>query len=166
MSEIPQEGLEKEFELPVTLEEGGAGHTAHVKMRAVRFGTRVIVDGRAEMGVSMSCSRCLKEFPHRLETDFRDEYLPFTVATGGGEHELKADEMDTGFYADDEIDVNELIKEQLLLVVPMKRLCVSECRGLCPICGTDLNQGECGCAAEEPDPRFAKLSGLKERLKK
>jgi uncharacterized protein len=84
----------------------------------------------------------------------------------GNDHELSSDEMDVGYYSDDEIDIKDIVREQMLLVVPIKQLCSSDCKGLCPDCGKDLNTGSCGCRDVKVDPRFSKLSELKERLKK
>jgi uncharacterized protein len=64
------------------------------------------------------------------------------------------------------LDLAPAVREELVLAVPEFVLCRDDCRGLCPRCGKDLNQGPCDCAPEKPDPRWAVLSQLKERLDK
>ncbi|MBI4826123.1 MAG: DUF177 domain-containing protein [Nitrospirae bacterium] len=165
VSDIPSEGLEKEFDIPISLEEGGIEKAVHVSMRVMKYGASVVVEGHAGMTATLSCSRCLEDFPYSMEVDFTDEYVPDTEIARASEHELGSDELDIGYYSNDEIDVKELIKEQMLLQVPIKLLCKPDCRGLCPKCGKDLNTGSCTCREEEVDPRLAKLSELKNRLK-
>jgi uncharacterized protein len=166
VSDIPPEGLDIEFEMPISLDEGGAEKNASVKLRVMKFGNRVLVEGKAGMTASLSCSRCLEDFSHLLEMDFSDEYLPDEETAEGSEHELSKEELNISCYSNDEIDLKELIKEQMLLVVPFKRLCKPDCKGLCPECGKDLNAGTCNCTKVTADPRLAKLGELKERFKK
>ena len=79
--------------------------------------------------------------------------------------EAVADEDDqVEFFENNRIDLGPLIREQLMMAVPMKGLCREECRGLCPICGQDLNQGTCQCQVEETDPRLAVLRDLLEGM--
>ena len=164
--DIPSEGLEKEFDIPISLEDGGIEKTAHVTMSVMKYGDSVHVEGHACMTATLSCSRCLEDFPYSMDVDFTDEYVPDTEIARASEHELGSDELNIGYYSNDEIDVKELIMEQMLLQVPIKQLCRPDCRGLCPKCGIDLNTGSCACKVEEVDPRLAKLSELKNRLKK
>jgi uncharacterized protein len=166
VSEIPDEGLERVLGLPIVLEKGGPDNIAGVKIRFLKFGDRVLVEGEAEMTASLSCSRCLVEYSYPLHVSFRDEYLPEVKDAKGGEHRLSGNELDVGYYINDEIDIEDIIKEQMLLVIPIKRLCKDACKGLCPECGQNLNTGSCKCKKEKIDPRLAKLSELKERLKK
>lgn len=55
------------------------------------------------------------------------------------------------------LDVNELVRQQLLLALPTRPLCRPQCRGLCPKCGTNLNQGDCGCRREAPERPLGRL---------
>ena len=71
------------------------------------------------------------------------------------------DDLDTSVYRDDQIDVNEVLREQFYLALPMKPLCREACAGLCPQCGTNRNSGTCSCETQSGDPRLAPLRGLK-----
>jgi uncharacterized protein len=77
------------------------------------------------------------------------------------ERELGEDDLAVGFYQNQVIEVDDLVREQIELALPMGRLCKQDCRGLCPHCGANLNQVECGCSAEVVDPRWEALRVLK-----
>ena len=77
---------------------------------------------------------------------------------------LTYDELDIGFYRNDELDLSGVVSEQVVLEIPMKPVCREGCRGLCPQCGADLNEANCGCDHTVSDPRFAALAELKKRL--
>ncbi|GAB4545541.1 MAG: DUF177 domain-containing protein [Thermodesulfovibrionia bacterium] len=165
VSKIPDEGIEEEMDLLLSIEEDEPRGDVHVFLRANKYGKRVMLDGSAGMTVSLICSRCLKRFPHPLHVDFHEEYVP-QIDIVDEEHELTEEEIDINYYRDDEIDVDNFIREQLILSLPIKPLCSVECRGICPICGKDLNEGPCGCRREEIDPRLLPLKGLRESLKR
>jgi len=86
--------------------------------------------------------------------------VEFGEVVGDGEGEVTEDDLDTSVYRDDQIDVNEVLREQFYLVLPMKPLCREDCAGLCPQCGTNLNGGACGCEPPVEDPRLAPLRKL------
>jgi uncharacterized protein len=73
---------------------------------------------------------------------------------------MQEEDVDTSYYRDDQIDLNELLREQFYLALPMKPLCAEGCKGLCPQCGTNLNAGSCTCTVVWEDPRLAALKGL------
>ncbi|HDK17641.1 MAG TPA: DUF177 domain-containing protein, partial [Nitrospirae bacterium] len=163
VSDIPGGGLQTELDLPVEI-DSAASDVAHVRINAFRFGKKLLIEGSLKMSLSLKCSRCLKEYSFPLNLAFRDEYNPVEEFENEDEQELTAGELDTGFYSNDEIDIPELIKEQVLLNTPMKPLCISGCRGICPGCGKHLNEGPCECKAKEIDPRLAPLNKLKESM--
>ena len=68
------------------------------------------------------------------------------------EREVEDEDLETSYYRDDQIDLNELLREQFYLALPMKPLCREDCTGLCPQCGTNLNTGRVHCAPEWEDP--------------
>ena len=79
--------------------------------------------------------------------------------------EISEDDLTTAFYAEDQIDLGQLVMEQFHLALPMKPLCSEACRGLCPQCGTNLNTGSCECDSRWEDPRLAALKALKDSKK-
>jgi uncharacterized protein len=164
ISSIPEEGLQQKIDLPIALNAGTLESNAHVLINTFKHGDRILIDGTVKMSASFKCSRCLKEFSYPLNVSFKEEYLP-SPEVSNEEQELADKSMDLNFYRDDEIDITGLIREQLLLAAPMKVLCRSDCRGICPKCGKDLNEGLCGCRDEEMDPRLTPLKKIKEALK-
>ena len=70
------------------------------------------------------------------------------------------DDLETSYYRDDQIDLNELLREQFYLALPMKPLCREDCQGLCPVCGINRNTATCGCELSWEDPRLAPLKSL------
>lgn len=157
VSDIPEDGLEQEWDVPVATAEHTEPDIAHALLRFLKFGKRVMVEGSVQISVSMRCSRCLGDFSCPLDIAFKEEFSPSEELDLEGEHELQGSELNLGFYTNDEIDTAEVVKEQVLLAVPMKPLCSSECRGICPVCGTNLNEGACNCSTEKIDPRLAPL---------
>jgi uncharacterized protein len=157
VSDIPEDGLELESDVPVETGVNSEPDSAHASLTFLRFGKSVLVEGSIQISVSMRCSRCLGDFLYPLDITFKEEYTPSEDLDPDGEHELTGSELNIGFYSNDEIDTGELVKEQVLLSIPMKPLCSRECRGICPECGINLNERACNCSAERIDPRLAPL---------
>lgn len=116
--------------------------------------------GRVRATIHVECSRCLEPLPVPVDGQFDLLYLPESAAPEGPEQELADEDVDTAYYRDGIIDLAELVREQLYLALPMKPLCREDCRGLCPLCGTNLNTSTCDCAPTWDDPRLAALKGL------
>jgi len=114
------------------------------------------VDGELEL----MCSRCLEAYRLPVAAPFDLRYLPASAVSAEAEHEMDDDDLETSYYRDDQIDLNELLREQFYLSLPMKPLCRDDCRGLCPQCGINLNTGTCSCAPVWEDPRLAALKEL------
>jgi uncharacterized protein len=116
--------------------------------------------GTAAAELELPCSRCLDPFRLPIASSFDVRYLPAPAASAAVEREVDDEDLETSYYRNDEIDLNELLREQFYLALPMKPLCAEECRGLCAQCGTNLNAGTCGCAPVWEEPRLAALKGL------
>jgi uncharacterized metal-binding protein YceD (DUF177 family) len=99
--------------------------------------------------------------PHRAGKADRLETLDTLEA---GERELLESDLNVQVVEGEVFDTWPLVLEQLQLNIPMKPLCRPDCPGLCPRCGADLGAGECSCAASAPDPRWAALAALKQKL--
>ena len=107
--------------------------------------------------LELPCSRCLEAFTLPVDAPFDLRYQPHTLNAGEGEREIEEDDLTTAFYDDEQIDLGQLMREQFYLALPMKPLCREDCRGLCAVCGTNLNRGTCLCSTRWEDPRFAAL---------
>jgi uncharacterized protein len=122
---------------------------------------RFRLEGTVSTELELPCSRCLEPYRMPVHAVFDLRYLPAAEAAGGEEREVPEDDLDTSVYRDDQIDLNEVLREQFYLALPMKPLCREDCAGLCPRCGTNRNTGACSCATAWEDPRLAPLKGLK-----
>jgi uncharacterized protein len=89
-------------------------------------------------------------------------YAPLPKDTKPKEDRLKDDDTEIGFYQGEGLFLADVIKEQVLLALPLKVICQSDCRGLCPSCGANLNHEECRCETHATDPRMAPLARLKQ----
>jgi uncharacterized protein len=117
--------------------------------------------GTVKTTLELPCSRCVEPFLWPIENAFDLRYQPHAVNTGEGEREIEEDDLTTAFYENEQIDLRELMREQFYLTLPMKPLCRDDCKGLCAMCGTNLNRGTCDCKREWEDPRLAVLKTLK-----
>jgi len=167
ISDIPPEGLELDlFQVLDLFDQGTASTTvtAHVGIKPIGGGN-LLVKGRVQAAPVLDCSRCLKTFPYAVDTELTINLAPAHALGTVHEHELARSELDQEFYQGEEIDPVEYVKEQVLISLPMVPLHHPDCKGLCPICGTDLNETECHC---QKDTRgdFGAFSALKDLFKK
>jgi uncharacterized protein len=120
--------------------------------------------GRIMTAVSLRCARCLKEFRLPIASEFKEFFILERYSSGEEDTELGTDDMDVSVLPEEGIDLQDIVEEQIWLNIPMKPLCHEACKGLCSVCGTDLNSGECGCDRRHKDHRFAVLSSLRSSL--
>ena len=132
----------KEFSYELTPDELGITEadlkiTAPVVLKGMveNAGDVILLKAEAATEIERTCGRCLK------------------VYTAGAENI----ENDAFIYESDLLDITEPVRESLLLAVPLQALCREDCRGLCPVCGADRNEGDCGCDTTSVDPRLAAL---------
>ncbi len=159
VSEIPDEGLDLDISETLEVADAQIVGPAKAQLAIRRTAGEVLITGSVNVSLDLECSRCLKQFRGEMRLPVDAVYHP-AAEMGEERHELRDDEMDTDFYRDDEIDVNELLVEQVMLNLDMKPLCSERCRGLCPVCGRDLNTETCDCRTDEGDPRLAVLKTL------
>ena len=122
---------------------------------------RFRLEGTIRTELELPCSRCLEPFRLPVDAAFDLRYLPASAMTTEEESAIEEDDLETSYYRDEVIDLDELMREQFYLALPMKPLCREDCRGLCPQCGVNLNSGTCDCVAEWKDPRLAPLEAMK-----
>ncbi|HEX6045982.1 MAG TPA: DUF177 domain-containing protein [Pyrinomonadaceae bacterium] len=134
---------------------------ASVKGTVKRAGNDVCVNGHVDARVQVECDRCLKPVELPVSADFDLEYITGAEYESSSAAALSEEELAVSVFDGDAIDVDEIVKEQILLAVPARTLCREDCKGICPECGMDLNTGQCNCAADEVDPRWAALKSLK-----
>ncbi|OIP45603.1 MAG: hypothetical protein AUK28_07865 [Desulfobacterales bacterium CG2_30_60_27] len=125
-----------------------------------RKAARVLVSGSISVTFLFDCDRCLGRFELPSSLDFKLDVEFADPTSLAREHTCSHSEMDTMFVAEPVIDVHGILRQQVLLSVPEKKLCAEECRGLCMRCGADLNQGPCGCDRQEKITPFSVLKDL------
>ena len=106
------------------------------------------------------CERCLEPAVAPVRWSFDLFYRPAEDVSSAGEISLKEGEVEIGFYDGDGLDLKEVLREQVLLAMPMQHLCREDCRGLCPHCGANRNLVVCSCVPEVVDERWAALRRL------
>jgi uncharacterized protein len=117
--------------------------------------------GRVKTTIDLTCSRCLERFEAGVDESFDVLFLPHTDSGAPEERQVEDDDLSTAFYSDNVIDLGQLMLEQCYLAAPMKPLCSESCRGLCPECGTNLNNASCNCQRAWVDTRLAVLEQLR-----
>ena len=148
-------------EKPIALElkQEGTSFDAPVIADLTVFisGDKLVCQGKVKTKVNLQCSRCLTVFSYPLETK-----LDFVLELRDGQIKGSSVEEETefSFPSWDEVEIDNLVREIILLALPLKPLCSEDCKGLCPVCGTDLNSSTCNCQKEKVDPRWEKLKDL------
>jgi uncharacterized protein len=124
--------------------------------------TEIRVTGHLKTLMESACDRCLEPSRMKADTDFDLFYRSAATIPGGEDVEISISELDVGFYQGDGLLLEDVIKEQVLLALPMKNLCKPDCLGLCLVCGKNRNLGDCVCTPPPKDDRWAALQKLKQ----
>lgn len=114
--------------------------------------------------VEIACARCLEPVVRDLAQSFDLLYRPLGVDAGPHERAVHEGDTEIGYYEGEGVRLQDVLREQVLLAVPLKAVCRDECKGICPQCGCNLNQESCDCAETPPDPRWDALKDLKKDL--
>ena len=126
-----------------------------IDLQVTRVLKEVAVVGNVRLSIETPCSRCVE--PVRVELN---PSVSLVLSPGD---KLKDEDhnLEHETYQGDEIDLSNYVREQVAISLPVKVVCSEDCKGLCTICGTNLNQKTCTCERENTDPRFAILKNLK-----
>ncbi len=137
-------------------------------------GGRVLLEGQTDLSLVAPCKRCATEVSVTVPVHFTLTLVPAPVerdrpaadddsdgseAESSGSFELA--EADLDVYRGKQIDLDPIVREQVLLSLPMHVVCREDCRGLCGMCGQNLNEAACGCESKRVDPRLAVLKDIK-----
>ncbi len=132
---------------------------AHVSGEIVNMGGYIGLTATVSVCYNTECARCLKPLERCFEVTFER-----TVVNRGELVNTSDEEADDYIQiVDGMLELDSVAAEQLLMEFPMKEVCFEDCKGLCPKCGKDLNDGDCGCVKKEIDPRLAILQKLLEK---
>lgn len=131
------------------------------KVRFLRTSDGVLVTGRLHTAVCIACRRCVQAFGLPVDIDLEEHFHPsVSVDTGAAVPAADDEDAVTRMDCQHMLDLTEVVRQNLLLALPMYPLCSSQCRGLCSSCGADLNTEPCTCQSGEGDPRLAALRQL------
>jgi uncharacterized protein len=150
----------------VEIEDEGARLVAPAEVRgeASLRGEEVRVRGTIKTEVELLCDRCAAPRRAPLEVEFDTRFIPQTAAASEADNvELLPEDLGIAAYEGDAVELDELVREQVLLALPSRNLCREDCKGLCQKCGADLNAGDCSCEQSETDPRWAALEDFRRR---
>jgi len=120
--------------------------------------------GKLAAGLELQCARCLEPVPKEIKREFELLYRPLGADAGRDELSVTDAEAEIGYYQGEGILLEDVLREQLLLALPLKATCREDCKGLCPQCGKNLNLEKCSCTSEVEDPRWAALKEVRGRL--
>ncbi|MGI9036042.1 MAG: YceD family protein [Pyrinomonadaceae bacterium] len=119
------------------------------------------VAGKIFAEAEIECARCLQATEQNLEIPFKAAFVTPENYTQAKEAEIGTEDLDVSIFKGDKIDLNELVREQILLNLPEQIFCRADCRGLCEKCGANRNLINCNCIEKEVDPRWSALKNLK-----
>lgn len=116
----------------------------------------VVLDGKIRSLTQLSCTRCLDDYWQPLQIEFTEMFTYHPV-------ENSQDDLEQLLPADGSIDLTPMIRDYAVLDIPISRICKPDCKGLCPVCGANLNEEDCGHRQESIDPRMEGLKALLEQ---
>jgi uncharacterized protein len=171
LDEIPEEGLDLKWDEEVSSLSTYLKDLSNIdfnfetplqsEVKIKGVGRSVLIKGKVQTTLRLQCVRCLKEFSYPLSSAFELTLHPLKEAPSEEESELGSEEMESGFFEGGEIHLSEIACEQIFLEIPYQPLCQQGCKGLCSVCGKDLNLSPCECVKEEWTSGFSALKNLK-----
>lgn len=139
-------------------------------LRENRGGRDIVEDirlvGSFSTEIETHCARCLEVVDNAVAEDFDLVYRPQGVDARGDEVSINSAETEIGYYQGEGLLLEDVLKEQILLALPVKQVCNAACKGLCPQCGTNLNTGSCNCVSTMSDPRWSALEEIRNKLER
>ena len=111
------------------------------------------------------CARCVEPVEIPLEAEFDLIFRPAGADVEAVERSITAPETEIGYYQKDSLSLEDVLREQVLLSLPVRTLCKEDCKGLCQRCGANRNSQPCSCEEGPKDPRWEALSGLRSQIK-
>jgi uncharacterized protein len=127
----------------------------------VRTADGILVTASLEAELEVECARCLDPFLVRVRPEIQEEFHPSVdIHTGALLPVVDTAEDATTIDEHHDLDLTEVVRQAIFLAMPMNGVCRADCAGLCPVCGQNLNEGQCQCKIDEVDPRLEVLKEL------
>jgi uncharacterized protein len=155
-------GAQRNYKIDELAGENSENHVAG-EVVLTRTNRGILATGRLAADIKGTCSRCLGEAAAKVEFYLEDEYFPLIDINSGahihpGPDDFTIDNAHT-------LDLNEAIRQYIIMSIPTKLLCKPDCPGICPVCGHELAKGDCGHMARPGDHRWDKLEQYKKESK-
>jgi len=131
-----------------------------VSGRLRRDGKDVELRGELQTTVETVCNRCLQPVELQIHTDFTERFVAAVEWRDEEQHELSQEDLNLSVFDGEAIEIDDVVREEILLAIPGHVWCREDCQGLCPICGIDKNTGSCQCEVQEIDSRWQGLKDL------
>lgn len=161
LDEIPPEGIQFNFEDLKEIEDVSLYEPLSGSLYLQKKGYEVMVKGYIKGTVALICDLCLEEYPFNIEKKFDVLLIPKESLNFEGERELSIEDLEVSFYENSFINYLHIIYEEILLSLPFRNICRMDCKGLCPLCGANLNKETCNCSKIKKTSPFAILKDLK-----
>jgi uncharacterized protein len=118
------------------------------------------IKGNLTVVMEAECDRCLAQVRFAIDAAFDLFYQPMAEIAVEEEVAINPGEAEIGFYEGDGLELEDILREQVLLMLPMQRTCRTDCKGICPVCGRNRNEVSCECRTHPGDDRWAALRNL------
>ncbi len=158
-------GLGEAAEQAGQLAAAGRAEVLHEHRGPKEIVADIRLRGRFAGAFQVPCARCVEPVRIPLEAEFDLIYRPAEADSEALERSITAAETEIGYYQKDSLSLEDVLREQVLLSLPVRTLCKPDCKGLCPRCGANRNSQPCSCEQGPSDVRWEALAGLRERIK-
>lgn len=155
-------GEEAEQEGPLATE--GLAEILHEHRGPKEIVADIRLRGKFAGEFQVPCARCVEPVATQLKGDFDLLFRPVGADAGPSERSISAPDTEIGYYQKDSLLLEDVLREQVLLSLPVRTLCKPDCKGLCPRCGQNRNTQVCSCEEGPSDPRWNALAGLRSRI--
>lgn len=138
--------------------------TSNVKgnIKLHNTGSLLMIEGEIKTDIKLPCSRCLVDVAMPVQSTIEEQFEIERIGDVATILPLEEEDETERFVNNNVLDVDELVRQSLLLVLPIQPLCQPECMGLCPTCGENLNVRKCVCPPSDPESPFQVLADLLE----
>jgi uncharacterized protein len=178
VSELEREPIEFDLQLPPgavelgeeaeqvgNLSTSGSAEVLHEHRGPKEIVADIRLRGNFSGNFQVPCARCVEPVEIPLAAEFDLIFRPAVADSDPTERSITAPETEIGYYLKDSLSLEDVLREQVLLSLPVRTLCKPDCKGLCPRCGANRNSQTCTCEEGPKDPRWEALSGLRSQIK-
>lgn len=140
--------------------QAGPLHAEGVAELLANTDGEIRIKGRLDVKIEAECDRCLGRAQFPLDTAFDLFYRPSEALAAVEEVAIDEGEAEMGFYVGLGMELEDVLREQILLSLPMQRVCSPDCQGICPVCGGNRNETLCDCRSEPADNGWSRLGNI------